>query len=139
MRIIEGQTQDNGLFARTKGFLIGNPGISTLNGIWSTIYVKICHLRYFHNVLLPCGHCIPTPFSLKQNKKDSDWYFNINEYAFQTFLWSHALLPQKAYLASVKACGWDSFLTNCSRDFTHPSVECRVANTHAYHYVPKTW
>lgn len=63
---------------------------------------------------------------------NSDWYYNINEYAFQTYLWSHALLPQEAYQASVRACQWDRFLDNCSQDFTHPSPECKAANEAAY-------
>jgi serine carboxypeptidase-like clade 2 len=65
---------------------------------------------------------------------NSDWYYNINEYAFQTYLWSHALLPQEAYQKSVRACNWDQFLDNCSRDFTHPTPECKAANEAAYKY-----
>ena len=70
---------------------------------------------------------------------NSDWYYNINEYAFQTYLWSHALLPQTAWVKSNAACDWDQFLTNCSRDFTHPSPQCKAANNEAYPYVPNTW
>jgi hypothetical protein len=33
---------------------------------------------------------------------NSDWYFNINEYAFQTYLWSHGLLPEKAGGANIQ-------------------------------------
>ena len=39
--------------------------------------------------------------------------------------------------ASVAACGWDTFFTNCSRDFTQPSAACKLANTNAYRFVPK--
>jgi hypothetical protein len=70
---------------------------------------------------------------------NSDWYYNSNEYAFQTYLWSHALLPQPAWVKSYAACDWDQFLTNCSRDFTHPNAACRAANTAAYQYIPHTW
>ena len=70
---------------------------------------------------------------------NSDWYFNIDEYAFQTFMWSHGLMPHGAYQASVTACGWESFFTNCSADYTHPSAACKLANDNALQYVPKTW
>jgi len=98
-RVLDGKAAGDGeaLFGRTKGFLIGNPGIN------------------------------------------SDWYFNVNEYAFQTYLWSHALLPHDAYQASVTACGWDKFFTDCDTDFTHPSTACKLANTNAYRFVPKVW
>ncbi|EDQ86318.1 uncharacterized protein MONBRDRAFT_38512 [Monosiga brevicollis MX1] len=70
---------------------------------------------------------------------NSDWYYNINEYAFQTYLWSHGLLPQDAYMASFEACDWKDFLTECSKDFTHPSAACQAANTAAYKYIPSVW
>lgn len=70
---------------------------------------------------------------------NSDWYYNVNEYAFQTYLYNHALLPQTAWIKSNQACGWDEFLTNCSKDFTHPSPQCKAANDEAYPYVPSTW
>jgi len=66
-------------------------------------------------------------------------YFNIDEYAFQTFLWSHGLMPSAQYQASVTACGWDSFFTNCSTDFTHPSDACKAANKAALQFVPQVW
>ena len=70
---------------------------------------------------------------------NSDWYYNVNEYAFQTYLWSHALLPQTAWLRSNAACDWNSFLSNCSMDATTPSTACKIAGDEAYRYVPKTW
>jgi len=68
---------------------------------------------------------------------NSDWYYNVNEYAFQTFLWSHALLPQTAWLKSNSACDWNDFLTNCTKDYTHPDDVCSIANNEAYAYVPQ--
>eukprot|EP01084_Bolivina_argentea_P250265 419247_1 len=70
---------------------------------------------------------------------NSDWYYNTNEYAFQTYLWSHGLLPQTAYIKSRNACDWNQFLTNCSADFTHPNQACSAANQAAYKYIPNTW
>lgn len=70
---------------------------------------------------------------------NSDWYYNVNEYAFQTYLWSHALLPQTAWLRSNEACGWDKFLTNCSMDATEPTPACNAAGKAAYPYIPSTW
>lgn len=58
---------------------------------------------------------------------NSDWYYNTNEYAFLTFLYTHALLPIDAYMKVNQACGWDNFLTNCTQDFTDPSQECKDA------------
>jgi hypothetical protein len=34
---------------------------------------------------------------------NSDWYFNINEYAFQTYLWSHGLLPEQVGGANIQS------------------------------------
>eukprot|EP01084_Bolivina_argentea_P142779 250799_1 len=70
---------------------------------------------------------------------NSDWYYNVNEYAFQTYLWSHGLLPQTAWVKSNTACDWDAFLTNCSINFTTPSKECKTANEAAYGYIPDVW
>ena len=67
---------------------------------------------------------------------NSDWYYNTNEYAFLTFLYTHALLPQTAYLRAYDACDWDQFLTNCTRDFTHPNEECSIAGKEAWKYIP---
>ena len=67
---------------------------------------------------------------------NSDWYYNVNEYAFLSLLYSHALLPQTAYLNAYNACSWDQFLTNCTRDFTHPTEECWNASQAAWKYVP---
>jgi len=67
---------------------------------------------------------------------NSDWYYNVNEYAFDTFMWSHGLLPSPAYDRAKTVCGWDTFLSNCSKDFTHPSAECEAATAAALKYVP---
>ena len=67
---------------------------------------------------------------------NSDWYYNVNEYAFVTFLWSHALIPSPAYVTAKRACHWDSFLSNCSMDATHPSSACAAATAKALRYVP---
>ena len=67
---------------------------------------------------------------------NSDWYYNVNEYAFLSVLYSHALLPQTAYLNVYDICDWDQFLTNCTRDFTHPTEECWNASQAAWKYVP---
>jgi serine carboxypeptidase-like clade 2 len=65
-----------------------------------------------------------------------DWYFNVDEYAFVTFMYSHGLIPQKAYVASMEACGWADFLTNCKKNFTNPSTKCRAATSVAISYLP---
>eukprot|EP01006_Ploeotia_vitrea_P013418 TRINITY_DN35136_c0_g1_i1.p1 TRINITY_DN35136_c0_g1~~TRINITY_DN35136_c0_g1_i1.p1 ORF type:complete len:460 (-),score=60.53 TRINITY_DN35136_c0_g1_i1:63-1442(-) len=72
---------------------------------------------------------------------NSDWYYNINEYAFQTFLWSHALLPEDAYRASFDACDWTDFtnMKYCSKNFTNPNAACVAANRAAFKYIPKVW
>jgi len=70
---------------------------------------------------------------------NSDWYYNINEYAFLTFMYSHALLPQKQFHAAWKACKWDSFIDSCDTDFTHPAAACGNATNAAWKYLPKTW
>jgi len=67
---------------------------------------------------------------------ENDWYFNTNEYSFITFSWSHGLIPQHIYTPCVTACGWDSFLTNCSNYFLNPSPECINATTTAWNYLP---
>eukprot|EP01059_Diplonema_ambulator_P034346 TRINITY_DN7634_c0_g1_i1.p1 TRINITY_DN7634_c0_g1~~TRINITY_DN7634_c0_g1_i1.p1 ORF type:complete len:471 (+),score=157.78 TRINITY_DN7634_c0_g1_i1:63-1475(+) len=67
---------------------------------------------------------------------NSDWYYNVNEYAFVTFMWSHGLIPESAYFASVAACGWNDFFSNCSKDFTHPSEACQAATNAAVNYIP---
>eukprot|EP01052_Picozoa_sp_SAG31_P041486 SAG31_NODE_6303_length_2074_cov_1.864810_2_plen_365_part_00 len=72
---------------------------------------------------------------------NSDWYYNINEYAFLTFMYTHALLPLPAYTACVRACGWDGptgFLQDCSKDFTHPSPTCKNATRAAQQYLPSS-
>lgn len=63
-------------------------------------------------------------------------YYNVNEFAFVTFMWSHGLLPSPAYVRAKDACGWDSFLSNCSQDATHPSLACKAATTEAVAYIP---
>jgi len=67
---------------------------------------------------------------------NSDWYYNVNEYAFVTYMWSHGLIPSPAYTAARDACGWGSFLTDCRQDATHPSPACRAATSAALKYVP---
>lgn len=67
---------------------------------------------------------------------NSDWYYNVNEFAFVTFLYGHALIPSPAFDAAHRACGWGDFLSNCSKDFTHPSTECEAATQAALKYVP---
>jgi len=68
---------------------------------------------------------------------NSDWYYNVNEYAFVTYMWSHGLIPLEAYTDSVNECGWDRFLTNCSEDFTHPTASCKAATSKAVRYIPR--
>mmetsp|Transcript_33607 Transcript_33607/g.78740 ORF Transcript_33607/g.78740 Transcript_33607/m.78740 type:complete len:465 (+) Transcript_33607:2-1396(+) len=70
---------------------------------------------------------------------NSDWYYNINEYAFLTFMYSHGLLPQAAYTKVHAACGWDQFLTDCGKDFTHPDAKCVQAAHEAWKYIPQTF
>jgi serine carboxypeptidase-like clade 2 len=70
---------------------------------------------------------------------NSDWYYNINEYAFLTFMYTHALLPLAAYQPCVDACGWDGFITDCQKDFTHPNTACKNATSAAWKYLPHTW
>lgn len=69
---------------------------------------------------------------------NSDWFFLMhrNLYAFYTFLYTHALLPQDAYLDVYAACGWDGFLTDCDRNFTSPSSACEAAYQRAAPYIP---
>jgi len=67
---------------------------------------------------------------------NSDWYYNVNEFAFVTFMYSHALIPAPAYEKARIACGWEDFLTDCDKDFTHPSGECLQATSAALEYVP---
>jgi len=68
---------------------------------------------------------------------ENDWFYNIDEYAFVTFMYNHALIPQANYSTCVAACGWDSFLTNCSNiPFVNPSPQCQVATKAAISYLP---
>ncbi len=67
---------------------------------------------------------------------NSDWYFNVDEYAFVTYMWSHGLIPAPVYQRAFDACGWADFFTNCSKDFTHPSKSCRDATQEAVNLVP---
>eukprot|EP01060_Flectonema_neradi_P026925 TRINITY_DN36569_c0_g1_i1.p1 TRINITY_DN36569_c0_g1~~TRINITY_DN36569_c0_g1_i1.p1 ORF type:complete len:467 (+),score=100.95 TRINITY_DN36569_c0_g1_i1:72-1472(+) len=67
---------------------------------------------------------------------NSDWYYNVNEYAFVTYMWSHALIPAPAYFEAVDKCGWNTFFSNCSKDFTHPTDECTAATRKAVAYIP---
>jgi len=65
---------------------------------------------------------------------NSDWYYNVNEYAFTTFLAGHGLIPEVAYQQARRVCGWDDFFSNCSTDFTHPSKECEDATKKAVRF-----
>eukprot|EP01061_Rhynchopus_euleeides_P003466 TRINITY_DN12714_c0_g1_i1.p1 TRINITY_DN12714_c0_g1~~TRINITY_DN12714_c0_g1_i1.p1 ORF type:complete len:473 (+),score=213.43 TRINITY_DN12714_c0_g1_i1:37-1455(+) len=67
---------------------------------------------------------------------NSDWYYNVNEYAFVTFMWSHGLIPAEQYFAAVDACGWNDFFANCTKDFTHPTEKCKLAAANAVRFVP---
>jgi len=67
---------------------------------------------------------------------ESDWYYNVNEYAFVTYMWSHALIPAPEYLAAHETCGWASFFHDCKGDFTHPTEACRNATKAAVDLVP---
>eukprot|EP00656_Telonema_subtile_P042700 TRINITY_DN4850_c0_g1_i2.p1 TRINITY_DN4850_c0_g1~~TRINITY_DN4850_c0_g1_i2.p1 ORF type:complete len:483 (-),score=87.57 TRINITY_DN4850_c0_g1_i2:257-1705(-) len=67
---------------------------------------------------------------------NSDWYYNVNEFAFVTFMYGHALIPSPAFDRAHKACGWETFLSDCSTDFTHPSPECLAATKAAVSYIP---
>ena len=69
------------------------------------------------------------------------WYYNVNEYAFLTFMYTHGLLPQPAYTAAHTACGWADFLlpSSCKKDFTHPNAACKNASHVAQQYLPETW
>jgi serine carboxypeptidase-like clade 2 len=69
------------------------------------------------------------------------WYYNVNEYAFVTYLYTHALLPQKEYLVAHDSCGWSRFLEpdSCAKDFTHPDVDCLAATLEVLAYVPKVF
>jgi serine carboxypeptidase-like clade 2 len=68
---------------------------------------------------------------------ENDWYFNVIEYSFVTFMYTHGLIPQKAYVDSVSACGWDDFLTNCDKNFSDPSEACKAATSRALSYLPE--
>ena len=63
-------------------------------------------------------------------------YFNVNEFAFVTFMYSHALIPAPAYEAARVACGWETFLSDCEKDFTHPTKSCVAATQKAVQYIP---
>ena len=54
-------------------------------------------------------------------------------------MYQHALLPIEAYQASVSACGWNDFIADCSKDFTHPSLACLAATSKALNYLPEVW
>ena len=69
---------------------------------------------------------------------ENDWYYNVNEFAFVTFAYQHGLLPQPAYLAAEKACGWAGYLTDCGNEtfYDTPSDACKAATTAALRYLP---
>jgi len=66
---------------------------------------------------------------------DDDWYYNIDEYAFVSFLYQRALIPQHAYTDAALACGWDNFLTNCGNNYTNTSTACNTQVNNALTYV----
>eukprot|EP00466_Bigelowiella_natans_P007458 jgi/Bigna1/92838/estExt_fgenesh1_pm.C_800008 len=68
---------------------------------------------------------------------NSDWYYNVNEYAFTTFMWTHGLIPAKEYLEARHACGWEKFFTECETDFTHPTETCINATAAAISMLPQ--
>lgn len=70
---------------------------------------------------------------------NSDWYYNVDEYAFITFMYHHGLLPQKAYQPCVAACGWEEFLDACSRDYIHPTEACNATTHAAWKYIPSVF
>ena len=35
--------------------------------------------------------------------------------------------------------GWDGFITDCQKDFTHPNTACKNATSAAWKYLPHTW
>jgi hypothetical protein len=63
-------------------------------------------------------------------------YYNVNEFAYVTFMWSHGFIPARAYAHAKDECGWDSFLTDCTQDATHPTAACRAAAAAALRYIP---
>lgn len=67
---------------------------------------------------------------------NSDWYYNVDEYAFITFMFSHGLIPAPAYDKAFRACGWVDFFSDCSRDYTHPDAACEAATQAAAKYIP---
>ncbi|GAB5364640.1 hypothetical protein AAMO2058_000987100 [Amorphochlora amoebiformis] len=67
---------------------------------------------------------------------NSDWYYNVDEFAFVTFLWSHGLIPADEYVKANNACGWNQFYVDCQRDFTHPSQACITATEQALRHLP---
>ena len=69
----------------------------------------------------------------------NDGFTGPNYYSYLTYLWSHALLPQTAYVKCVKACNWTHFLTDCdnARYYQNLSQECIDANNEAFKYVPQ--
>jgi serine carboxypeptidase-like clade 2 len=71
---------------------------------------------------------------------DNDWYYNVNEYAFVTFMYEHALIPQDAYLGAVKACGWSQYLGQCDNEtfYIEPTPVCKASTTKALSYVPQS-
>ena len=63
----------------------------------------------------------------------------MNEFAFVTFAYQHGLLPQPAYLAAERACGWADYLTDCGNEtfYDNPSDACKAATTAALRYLPQ--
>ena len=67
---------------------------------------------------------------------DASIDYNVNEFAFVTFMYGHGLIPALPYDAARKACGWENFLSECEKDFTHPTTECQEATKKAVSFVP---
>eukprot|EP01084_Bolivina_argentea_P062040 113446_1 len=64
---------------------------------------------------------------------DSPW--STNYYSYFINLWSHALLPQTAWVQSNKVCGWTDYLTNCSMNGFSPTSQCiQIVNDTLYRY-----
>lgn len=69
---------------------------------------------------------------------NNDWYGSKDEFAYITFLYNHALIPQDSYIAAVNACNWTNFLPTCSNGaFKHPSTECKNATATALSFLPQ--
>ena len=67
----------------------------------------------------------------------NDGHSGPNYWAFLTYLWSHGLLPQTAYLQAYKACNWTGFIQSCNNTpYENPTQECINACNKAFEYIP---